>query len=285
MADEPRPGALGRLAALWRLYAYMEIMWVTRDLRSVVFYYLSDLTLAVATISATLLLAERFDGIGQWTKPQILFMLGYATAVQGLLDSLFSYNILFISRRLGRGQLDHTLVQPQPLWMSLLTEGFSPLTGSVALLPAAALLAWALAGLPPLLTPGWLALALLNLLASAAIVLAFSVVWGSLAFWAPRAAEEVSSATMRAVSRLKPFPLDSVGPALTGGLLTAVPAGFVAWYPCRALLGLDPAPFAALVTPLAALLFALLAAWLFRQGLRRYARVGSSRYSDFGFRR
>jgi hypothetical protein len=31
------------------------------------------------------------------------------------LVALPTYNVLVVSRRLGRGQLDHTLVQPQPL--------------------------------------------------------------------------------------------------------------------------------------------------------------------------
>ena len=285
MAAETRAGTLGRLLALWRVHAYLDLMWVTRDLKSFLAYYVSDLTLAVAAVTVTLLLAERFDGIGPWTRPQVLFMLGYATITSGLLDTFFSYNVLFISRRLGRGQLDHTLIQPQPLWLTLLTEGFAPVSGSVALLPGLGLLLWALAVLPPLLSPGWAALFLLNLVASAVVNLAFSFTWGSLAFWAPRAAEEVSSSALRAINRLKPFPLDGIGPGLTGGLLTVVPAGFIAWYPCRALLGLDPAPWGVLVTPLAALLFAALAAWFFVRGLRHYGRTGSGRYTAFGFRR
>lgn len=285
MAAETRAGTLGRLLALWRVHAYLDLMWVTRDLKSFLAYYISDLTLAVAAVTVTLLLAERFDGIGPWTRPQVLFMLGYATITNGLLDTLFSYNVLFISRRLGRGQLDHTLIQPQPLWLALLTEGFAPVSGSVALLPGLGLLLWALADLPPLFSPGWAALFLLNLLASAVVMLAFSFTWGSLAFWAPRAAEEVSSSALRAINRLKPFPLDGFGAGLTGGLLTVVPAGFIAWYPCRALLGLDPAPWGVLVTPLAALVFAALAAWFFVRGLRHYGRTGSGRYTAFGFRR
>ena len=60
-------------------------------------------------------------------------MLGYAALVRGLLDMGFSYNVLHISRRIGRGQMDHTLVQPQPVWMGLLTEGFMPFSGSWSL--------------------------------------------------------------------------------------------------------------------------------------------------------
>ena len=60
----------------------------------------------------------------------MLFLLGYALLVRGVIDTFFNYNVAFISRRIGRGQLDHMLVQPQPLWMALLTEGFAPFSGS-----------------------------------------------------------------------------------------------------------------------------------------------------------
>lgn len=69
----------------------------------------------LAGVTAVFLLAERFEGIGLWSRDQIVFMLGYAALVRGFLDMGFSYNVLHISRRIGRGQMDHTLVQPQPV--------------------------------------------------------------------------------------------------------------------------------------------------------------------------
>ncbi|HEX2324784.1 MAG TPA: ABC-2 family transporter protein, partial [Chloroflexota bacterium] len=175
----------------------------------------------------------------------------------------------------------------QPLWQSLLTEGFMPFSGGAELIPGLALMLWAAPrlGLPFPQSPAWGALLLLNLLASAVILLAFSYTWGSLAFWAPRTAEEISSSALRMMTQLKPFPLDGAGALLTGGLLTALPAGFVAWYPCRALLGLDPAPYAVLITPLAAVALAAVALGIFGKGIAHYARTGSQRYSSFGHRR
>ena len=52
--------------------------------------------------------------------------LATAMLATSLSDMFFGYNVRFISRRLGRGQFDHTLIQPQPVWMALLTEGFNP---------------------------------------------------------------------------------------------------------------------------------------------------------------
>ena len=273
-----------KLLRLWRVYAYLDFMWMTRDLRFFLQCFFSDVVLNLAAVSGTFLLAERFAGLGAWSQPQVLFMLGYGMLVSGLLNTLFGFNVLVISRRLGRGQLDHTLIQPQPLWMSLLTEGFMPISGSAILLPAAGVLLWAGHGLG--LAPGarWAALFLLQLLSSAVIVLAFSFLWGSLAFWAPRAAEEISSSALRLVYQLKSFPLDGSGPLFMGGLLSLVPVGLVAWYPCRFLLGIAGSPWAGAATPLAAIVFALIARWTFAKGKKHYERTGSSRYLSFGHR-
>ena len=258
---------------------------VTQNIRLLVTWYTSDIIINVATISATLLLAERFAGIGVWSRDQVIFLLGYATLVMGIVGVFFNYNVLVISRRLGRGQLDHTLLQPQPLWMALLTEGFTPVSGSGALLTGMGLLIWAIHLLGVPVTPSWLALLVLNLFASVAVVLVFSFLWGSLAFWAPRAAEEVSSSAVHMLDQLKPFPLDGIGALLIGGLTTALPAGFVAWYPCRALLDLDQRPWGGFVTPFAALVLVVCMLWVFSQGMKQYGRTGSQRYSNFGHRR
>src|SRR5260370_13428194 len=123
-----------RLIHLWRLSAAMDLLFLARGPQVALTYYLSDIVVGLAAVTATFLLAERFDGIGPWTKPQVLFLLGYALLVRGLIDVFFSYNLAFISRRIGRGQLHHVLLQPQPLWIVLLPEGFAPVTGSAVVL-------------------------------------------------------------------------------------------------------------------------------------------------------
>ncbi len=284
MADSMRTGTLRRLLRLWWLYGRMDLLWMLRDARLFFTYALSDIITNIGSVTAMLLLAERFQGIGPWTQWQVVFLLGYAMVVNASMNMFFQYNVLHISRRIGRGQMDHTLIQPQPLWMALLTEGFMPFSGSAMLWPGLGLLVWALVRLQMTITIGWLAAAVLNLVASALVMLSFSFVWGSLAFWTPRAAEEISSATVDLVSALKGFPLDALGPLLSGALLTVLPVGLVAWYPSRCLVGLDSRPWALWVTPLAAVAGLALAGLIFWRGLKHYANVGSQRYSAFGHR-
>jgi len=75
---------INRIFTLWQLYAYMDFQLLTRSLRLFMTWFITDTTVNVASIAAMLLIAERFDGIGAWSKPQLLFMLGYATLVNGV---------------------------------------------------------------------------------------------------------------------------------------------------------------------------------------------------------
>jgi ABC-2 type transport system permease protein len=273
-----------RLLRLWSLYGRMDLLWVARAPRSAVAWYVSDLIVGGAVVASTFLLAERFDGIGAWSREQVLFLLGYALFVRGLVELLFGANVGFISRRIGRGQIDHVLLQPQPVWMSLATEGFAPAAGSGLVIAGGWLLVHA-TGQVVTPTPGWLGLLAVNACASLAVVMAYSYVWGCLAFWAPRSAEEINSSTMRLIDELRSFPLDGVGAGLMGGLLSVVPVGFVAWYPSRALLGLAPGPIHAWVTPLFAVCALTVAYAIFHRGMKRYGQTGSTRYLSLGHRR
>jgi ABC-2 type transport system permease protein len=290
MAAEPATGRFfvtgaRRLLRVWALYGRMDLLYFLRGAHTAIPWYVSEIVVALAAVTATFLLAERFDGLGTWTKPQVFFLLGYALLVRGLIETFFSYNIAFISRRIGRGQLDHMFVQPLPLWMTLLVEGFAPFGATSSLVPGLGLLVWSASQLHLAVSAAWWGLLVVHLIASMAVVLAFAFAWGSLAFWAPRAAEELNSSTYQLSHQLAPFPLDGLSGIALASLVTVVPVGLVAWYPSRILLGFDAAPWTPARLPAAALVFVVVATWIFRRGLRKYGRTGSTRYSDFGHRR
>jgi ABC-2 type transport system permease protein len=281
MEAEKTTPVLVRLFRLWGVYARLDLLLLTRDLKSFLVWSLSDAITNIAAVTGMLFLAARFQGIGVWTQPQIVFMLGYAALVEGLASLFFNYNVLHISRRIGRGQMDHLLIQPQPLWMALLTEGFSPAFALPMVAPGIGMLLWAFAHLKHAVSIPALCL---NMVASTAVLLGFQFLWGCLAFTAPRAAEEINSSTLELMSQLKQYPLNGAGTLLRFGLMTVLPVGFLAWIPCRALLGMDSSVWAIYKTPVAAVGFGLLAAIAFGKGMRYYARTGSQRYSDLGHR-
>ncbi|MBC8074788.1 MAG: hypothetical protein H7Y32_01830, partial [Chloroflexales bacterium] len=80
-------GTFGRLLRLWRMYAALDLAFVAADIKLVLIYLCSDAITNLAAVTGMLLLAERFAGIGVWSKPQVIFMLGYATTVSGLMST------------------------------------------------------------------------------------------------------------------------------------------------------------------------------------------------------
>jgi len=272
----------GMLLLRWRIQAYMDLMWMTRDAKLCLINVVSDVILNLLGVMAVFLLAERFDGIGVSTREQTIFMLGYAALVRGILVAGFGYNILQISRRVGRGQMDHVLIQPQPIWMILLTEGFMPFSGCLSLFTGIGITAWSLTQLSIPFVAGWGFWFFGHLVASTTIVLAISFFWGSLAFWSPVGAEEISSQATRLIFQLKSFPLDGLGPLLQNVLLTVLPVGFVAWYPSQTLMGIGD--HSLWMTPFVAILVSLLAFVAFKKGLKHYEQTGSQRYVGWAHR-
>jgi ABC-2 type transport system permease protein len=264
--------------------ARMNVAKILRTREQAVAHTFTDFLWHSGGMLAPILVAIRFGHIGGWPMAAVVFMLAYGTVVASVLDALGD-NPFYLSRRIGRGQLDHLLVQPHPLWRSLLTEGFTPLDFWPTLTIGLALLTWAIGALAVPVSPAWLALLVLNLAASMAVQTAFMFAWGSLAFWAPRGAEDVSTAAANLVTGVS-FPLDPVPRGLRTVLVTAVPSGLLSWLPARALLDISGAgPLDVWLTPLAAVVLSAVAAGLIWLGLRRYRSTGSRRYSDHGHRR
>ena len=276
------------LAQLFRglaVQAKLDLLFLTRSFREFMVYMISDTVTNFANVSGTLLLSAKFNGIGRWNTTQIVFMLSYALVVGGIMETLFNYNISHISRRIGRGQLDHSLIQPRPLWVSLFTEGFMPFYAFMTLMPSLALFVWAVANSGINLSISWIFFLLLNLFGSVLLTMSFSYLWGSLAFWAQREAEEICSPLMGMFVELRPFPLDGLASHILGTLVLLFPVGMTAWYPARALLGLDKNPMALFMTPFVALAFALCATFVFLKGYAHYLKTGSGRYVSSGHRR
>ena len=239
-------------------------------------------------MTGTFLLAERFDGIGAWSNRRSSSCSATTLLATGILDVLFNYNVKLISRRLGRGQLDHTLdPAAADLDDALLTEGFAPFSGSTVLLPGFAVMAWAWAALAPAVSSVWLARWSSTSSASAAIMLAFTYLWGSLAFWAPRGAEEINSSSIRLIDGAQAVPArrargrrrwwacsPSCRPASSAGCRVGRCSASTD-RPLRA--GADAAGGgrACLRLP----------RWRIPKGLRHYGRAGSQRYLAFGHRR
>jgi ABC-type uncharacterized transport system permease subunit len=242
-----------------------------------------DIVVNVASVSGSLLLAVRFQGIGRWSLGGIVFLSAYSLLVSSLVGCLFGQNLASASRRIARGQLDHWLLTPRTLVGQFLSEGFNPL-GQPIVLPSA-VVAFVVTGLRVVHdVPWWWPLAaILSVASSVMVVVGFQIGVGAAAFWDPYAGEELSPAANRLTVGLASYPLDGI----SGGyaiLVHAVPVSAVAWLPAGALLQ-RTMTWRLLAAPSTAVVVSALAGLVFWIGLNRYESGSSTRYSASGFRR
>lgn len=275
-----------RLMSLYMIYAKMDLSYLLRDTKYAILGILADLVANLCAVGSVFLLAWQFDGVGGMSRYEVLFMLGYTTIVSGLFTVLCAgENVGHFSRRIGRGQIDHMMIQPLPIAVQLMAEGFLPFTGSGNIWSGAAILAAAvrLAGIS---LPWWWILSLvLNLTATMTIILSQSYLFSTAAFYAPVSAEEISTTVTDLQGSLCQYPLSGMPLKLQVSLLVIFPAGLLGWFPTLALLGKPPLSLPVLFPAGAAVVLFFITRFVFRKGWMHYVKTGSNRYMSQGFRR
>ena len=275
-----------KLFRLYWLYAKMDAAWLLRDTKYCLIGIAADFIANASVFSSVFLMAERFGGVCGMSADEVLFQLGYSTVTSGIWLVFFNgNNIGHISRVIGRGQMDHKLIQPLPLRLQLMTEGFLPISGSGMLWAGLALCGVALWRLRLPVTLGWVALFALSHVLSTVISLAMMYIPSALAFWFPVAAEEIASDVSDLQWQLSSYPLGQMPLALKIILNTAVPVGLTVWFPSLVLLGKERLDFGLTALIFAAVILAAITTTLFKKGLKHYEQIGSQRYKDFGHRR
>jgi len=273
------------LFKLWKLYGGMDLRWLMQDKATVLLVIITETLSNLSGMAGVLLLAVRFGGVGGLSTDEILFMLGFYELADGLGWMIFgNYNIIHISRRIGRGQVDHMLIQPKPLWMQFLTEGFMPFSGCHGFLIGVLLTAIAVARLDITLSPIWFLLLLYYLVIHMLLQLSQSFLYGSAAFYKPVACEEISSMILDMNHQLGRFPLFGLPGWLGTMLHTVLPIGLLAYFPALALLRDLGKPTELAFPFFVAAIFLTAALICFKKGLTHYAKHSCNRYKEMGHR-
>lgn len=275
---------LKRIIGLFAISAKMDMVWLLRDTRYALAGIFADIISNISTVSGVYLIALRFGGIGGMSVDEVLFMMAYSTITTGIFIMFGSGNNVHISRVIGRGQLEHLFLQPLPLKAQLLTCGFAPFTGGSNFIVGCILLVAAAGRLGLPITFRWVVSLIIYILTTMIIIVARAYFVSSAAFYAPTAAEEISTTAIEGTWLLSTFPLSGMPLFIQVPLLTILPEGLMAWFPSLCLLGKPPLSFTGY--PLVfALLISLAAGYTFRKGLNYYVTKGSNRYVPYGFRR
>ena len=263
----------------------MDLRFLLQDFAGAIIVIVSETLSNLSGMAGMLLLAVRFGGVGNLSADEILFMLGFYELANGLCWILFgNYNVMHISRRIGRGQVDHMLIQPRPIWMQLLTEGFMPFSGSFTMIAGAAITFISVSRLNLALSPAWFFLLLYYIVIHIALIAAQSALYGSLAFSCPVACEEISSVIIDLNNQIGRYPLIGLPEWLTGILMTVLPIGLTAYLPALALMNKLDKNIEITLPLIVAGIFVTLCVIAFRKGLHYYEKHSCNRYKEMGFR-
>lgn len=276
---------LKRILRLFAISAKMDLIWLLRDTKFALTAMTADIIANISVVSGVYLIALRFGGIGGMSVDEVLFMMAYSTITTGLFIIFGAGNNIHISRIIGRGQLEHLFMQPLTLKTQLLTCGFAPFTGGSNFIIGCILLVIASNRLGLHVTFLWLVQLVAYIMATMDIIVARAYLVSSAAFYAPAAAEEISTTAIEGTWQLSTFPLSGMPLVIQLPLMTFLPEGLMAWFPSLCLLGRPPLNLTAYYPLAYALIIALAASYIFRKGLNYYVTKGSNRYVPHGFRR
>lgn len=205
-------------------------------------------------------LFSRFPALRGWTLGDVMTLYGVVAFGYGAA-TVTCGNAFRVARVIVSGDLDYYLALPaDPLVHMLVSRmslsGWGDLLFGVVVFLVAAPGRWA--GLPFFLALGLL---------SGLILVAFSVLVGSLAFWVGNA-DEMALQAVNALVTFGIYPIEIFPSVVQVLLYTLIPAAFVGSIPAGLVREFDMVRLGVLLAFTAAA--ALLAGWVFRRGLRRY---------------
>lgn len=265
-----------------KIYAKMDGLWMLRDTKYCILQIVADIISVSATIIAMIILSIQFNGLGGLTHYQTMLMFGIATNVQGLYNLFFAnYNNGMVSRIIGRGQIEHYMVQPVPIWIQIATRGFAPFSANSQFLISLVLIVYSMKELR-ILTVFMLMIVMLISILSTVTMTSVIYIISTIAFYSPSAGEEISQPILALFVNTSYFPIVKMNVFFRVLYVFIFPIGSIAWLPTKMIVEKDK--IIIIIFIIIPLVLLGLANVTFRKGLDYYAKKGAGRYSSFGHR-
>jgi ABC-2 type transport system permease protein len=262
-----------------RSYRLLAAMWIRSTMTyrtSFVVLTVSQFFLTVIDFVAVIVMFTHIDRLGGFELPEVALLYGMSSLSFGLSDLTLG-NIEHLGRRVRDGTFDQMLVRPTPTIVSMAADQFAlRRLGRIA--QAALVLGWALSRVDIQWTAGRVAMLPLTVVSGTVIYGSVFVTGAALQFWSSDSAE-VANAFTYGGNFLSQYPMTIYPGDLVRGMTFVVPMAFVNWYPTLYLLGRpDPLGLPHLLryaSPFVAVAAAVIAAAVWRAGLRQYRSTGS----------
>lgn len=261
-----------------RVYALLVVARARADLQYRLSFALFTLAQCAATLLDLLAIAVIFHQVrrlGGWSRSEVLLLYGMSAVAFGLGDLLAS-PVEFTAFHVKQGSFDRFLLRPLGPLIQLCSEEFA-LRRAGKLVQPAVVLAVAVSQVDVHWTLGRVVVLVVSVVSAAAIFSALWVLTAAMSFWTVEAREVANSVTYGGAF-LTQYPLDVLSPALRR-LAVVVPLAFVTYLPASWLLGRHRAvglpPASGLAAPLVAAATGVVAAAVWRAGIRHYRSTGS----------
>lgn len=256
---------------------------VGAQVRSQMQYRTSFLLLAVGSFAANVIefaavviLFRQISQLAGWSLYEIGLLYGLSAVAFATAEFIGS-SLDDFQLRIVQGTFDRVLTRPRGAFLQVLAEELAlRRLGRVA--QGVLVLILALQGLAIAWTPDKLAVLALALLSGTAIFFAVFVLGAAFCFWTVQG-KEATHILSYGGNMLTSYPLEVYEGWLRRFVTFIVPLAFVTYYPALYLLD-RPDPlglpgWVRLGSPVAALLFGILARWAWTSGVRRYQSTGS----------
>jgi len=263
---------------VWRIYkAYIRINWlVNLEYRiNALLGLVGVTTLNLVDIALIGFVLSRFETIAGWSFWEIVFLTFFYIIVLGL-ENIFAVHLLDLEEHIRSGTFDRFLLRPVSPLLQLLGQELTVryvdhlILGSIGIY-----LAYVNLGLHWSWSQ-WI-MFLVALFSSVVLLGALVLALCSLAFWTVRSSPFVFS-TIEIQEAVQHYPITIFGRPFVFAVTFVLPFAFMNYYPALVLLGRQSEaihPFLPYASPLAAVIFSLIAFAIWRMGINRYESTGT----------
>ncbi len=259
---------------LYRRYLGISLRSQMQYRASFVMTSLGHFLMTGTEFAGILVLFRRFGSVRGWTLPEVALFYGIVAVAFSLADAL-SRGFDSFAIMLKAGDFDRLLLRPRSVALQLAgQELVLRRVGRFA--QGLAVFLWAAFALNVTWTPVKIALTIAAMLGGACLFMGLFVLQATLAFWTTESLEIVNTVTYGGVETAQ-YPLAIYRPWFRTFFTTVVPLACISYFPACTLLGRDAGVpvIVQWLSPLAGMLFLLLALQAFKVGVRHYRSTGS----------
>lgn len=219
------------------------------------------------------LVFQQIPTLANWSLDQLIFIYGFAQIPRGI-DHLLTDNIWLIAWRwVINGQFDRYMLRPMNLLFQVVAEKIQP-DALGELLVGSVLIVISLSKGMVIVDVSHILFFIVSIIAGAVIYTSIKLLFASFAFWIKVSGPFLYTAYMMA--DFAKYPTE-IYPRFIRGIITwLIPFAFVAYLPASYFLKTTVSPWNTIgVECMIAVVFWIVAYWVFNQGTRKYESAGN----------